>query len=443
MSEHLTAEELEAVLGHEELSPERRREIVHHMVRKCKSCQAVLAKVLPGQEPISPEEDDAYDRVIASSIQWALRMERYRKDEDDWMRAAARLALGGGALALAEEGMTLGGLGIYRALLERSWAVRHDNPREMVKLATVAVDVAKRLDPAVYGAEKVADYEARGWGELGNAHRAANDLWESQRAFGNAFQLLELGTGDRCLRARLHDLYASLLGTQRKFDLAFQSLDIVVALYQEINDLHSAGRALITKAIYTHYSGRSEDALAINQQGLALIDEARDPGLPVVALHNHLWFLVACGRHQDARILLFKSRQKINDNGKITGIKLRWLDGQISYGLAAYSAAESIFQEVKEAFELEELGFAAALASLDLAMAQMRQGKCDEAKAVAIEAAGVFAALKIHREILGAVELLRDAFRIDKATVALVERVVSFIREWEINPDVRFISPSE
>jgi tetratricopeptide (TPR) repeat protein len=435
--------ELEAVLGQEELSPERRREVVCHLTQGCQPCLAVLAKALPGQEPISQEENDAYDRAITSSLEWALRMERHRQEEEDWMRAAALLAYGGGPLAIAKGDMPLEGLGVYQALLERSWAMRHDNPREMVKLAKTAADLAKKFDSALHGVQKIADYQARAWGELGNAHRVANDLWEAQRAFGKAFQLLEQGTGDRFLRVRLHDLHASLLGTLRKFDLAFQSLDVVVDLYKEINDMHSAGRALITKAVYTHYSGRPEDALTINQQGLALVDHAADPGLPVVALHNQLWFLVACGRYKAARILLFKNRQKINDNGKITGIKLRWLDGQISYGLADYSTAESIFQEVKTDFEAEGLGFAAALASLDLAMAQMRQGKCNEAKLVVMEAAGVFAALNIHREVLGAIELLRDAFRIDKATIALVERVVSFIREWEINPDIRLMPAPE
>jgi tetratricopeptide (TPR) repeat protein len=443
LSEHLTAAELEAVLGHEELSPERRREIVLHLVRKCEPCHAVLAKVLPGQEPISPEEDDAYDRAITSCIQWALRMERHRKDEEDWMRAAARLALGGGALALAEEGMTLGGLGIYRALLERSWAVRHDNPREMVKLARVAVDVAKRLDVAIYGEAQVADYQARAWGELGNAYRVANNLWEAQRSFGEAFKILEKGTSDKLLRARLHDLHASLLASQRKFDFALDALDVVHGLYLEAGEPHLAGRALIKKAVYTHRSGRSMEAVKINNDGLAQIDEQREPGLSAWAFHNQVLFLEACGRYPDARRLLFENRPRVVGTGRVNELKLRWAEGRIYLGLKNFKAAGEVFLEVKHGFRETEQGFAGALVSMELALAWMHQRKTAEAREVVIEAAGIFSALEIHREVLGAVQLLSDAFRIDKATVALVERVVSFIREWEINPDVRFISPSE
>jgi hypothetical protein len=183
--------------------------------------------------------------------------------------------------------------------------------------------------------------------------------------------------------------------------------------------------------------------LVINQQGLSLIDESRDPRLPVVALHNRLSFLVACDRFKDAQILLFKNRNRLSRGGRILAVKVRWLEGQISYGREDYETAEATFQEVKEIFEAEDLGFAAALASLDTVMAQMRLGKYGEAKKGAMAAAGVFAALNIHREVLGAVELLRDAFWYDKASVALVEEVVAFIRRWEINPEARFLPPPE
>ena len=440
MSEHLTAAELELLLN-KKLSPQRHGEIGSHLVQRCPLCLAVLARARrPSQKPLTPEADARYDQVIASAVEYAVRSEQQLKQGDPQVRLvsiieAASLAHGftgqDSAFHTCEE------------LLRRSWALRHDKPGEMVELASVAVHVAQGLDPATHGAQKVADYQARAWGELGNAYRVADEHWEAQRAFGKAFQLLKRGTEDRCLKLRLHDLYSSLLGTQRKFDFAFRSLDLVVDLYNEIHDSHSAGRALLKKAIYMHYSGRSEEALRINQQGLAQIDEKRDPALPVVAVHNHLWFLVACGRFKDAKILLFKNRNRIIEGGSILATKVDWLEGQISYGMADYETAEATFQEVKEAFEAEDLGFAAALASLDIAMAQMRLGKYPEAKEGAIKAAGVFAALNIHLGVLGAVELLRDAFWYDKASVDLVEYVVSFIRQWEINPEVRFLPPSE
>ena len=444
MSEHVTAAELEAVLSNEELAPERWREIVCHLVRRCEPCHAVLAKTLPGQEPVSPEEDDAYDRAITSCFQWALRMDRHRKDEKDRMRAAALLALGEGPVAIAEKGdMPLEGLGIYRALLERSWALRHDNPREMVRLAKTATYVAKDLNSAIYGEALVSDYQARAWGELGNAHRVANDLWESQKSFGEAFKLLEKGTGEPLLRARLHDLHASLFAAQRKFEFAIEILDVAQGLYLQGGDLHLAGRTHILKAVYTHRMGRSTEAIKSNREGLAQIDEQREPGLTAWAFHNQVLFLEACGRYPEAKRLLFENRSRLVGTGRVNELKLRWAEGRISLGLKNYKAAEEIFLEVKNGFLGTEQGFAGALVTMELALAWMHQGKTAEAREVVMEAAEVFSALEIHREVLGAVQLLNDAFRIDRASLALVERVVSFLREWEINPDARFIYPTD
>jgi tetratricopeptide (TPR) repeat protein len=444
LSEHLTAAELEAVLGDEEISPERRREVGCHLARRCETCQAVLATILPGQVPISPEEDDAYDRAITSSFQWALRLERHRKDEENQLRAAAILAFGKGPVAIAEKGdMPLEGLGVYRALLERSWAVRHDNPREMVTLAKTATYLAKNLDPVVYDEAEIADYQSRAWGELGNAQRVANDLWEAQRSFGEAFKLLENGTGDLLLKARLHDLYASLLAAQRNFDFAIDGLDVVQSLYLEAGDSHLAGRTLILKAVYTHRSGRSAEAIKINKDGLAQIDEQREPGLTAWALHNQVLYLEACGRYSDAKRLLFENRSRLVGAGRVNELKLRWAEGRIDLGLKKFKAAGEAFIEVKAGFLETEQGFAGALVSMELALAWMYQGKTAEARSIVMEAARVFSALEIHREVLGAVQLLNDAFRIDRASVVLVERVVSFLREWEINPDARFMPAPE
>jgi tetratricopeptide (TPR) repeat protein len=428
----------------DDLPVERKKEIVRHLIRGCERCRSALAARLPGAPP-TPEEDSAYDEVINSSIQYVLRMERAFRDRQTRTRAAALLALGEGAVAIARKGdLPLEGLGIFEALLERSWAVRHDNPREMVHLAQTALAVARDLDPAVYGgARKVTDHQARAWGELGNAYRAADNLWDSQRAFGEAFKLLEQGTGDSLLRARLHDLHASLLNAQRKFALAIDALDIVHDLYLEAGDPHLAGRALITKAVYMHRSGRSAEAAATNREGLAKIQEEREPGLTAWATHNQILFLEACGRHGDAKRLLFENRPRLLKSGRVNQLKLRWAEGRISLGLSKLESAEEAFLEVREGFLATGQGFAAALVSMELCIVWLRQGRTREAQDMAVEAAGMFAALDIHREVLGAVQVLRDGFRLRKASLAFVERVVAFIREWEINPDAQFTPPTE
>jgi tetratricopeptide (TPR) repeat protein len=440
LSEHLNPAEL-SESSHSLLSPERRREILSHLLNGCKACRAAIGwnrrvrKNLQVPEQPLAWRVASYDQPVASSFEQAIRLKRVLEEQQkEGQEASALLAGGEGLAAIPDDA----GLGVYEALLQRIANQRHDEPRESVSLARKAVAIAERLDPATYGDRQVADFQARAWGELGNTLRAADDLWEAQRAFERAFDVLERGTGAKALAARLHDLHASLLGTQRRFQLAFFALDIVRELYREIGDSHAAGRVLIKKALYLHYDGQSEEALAVNAQGLAAIDETRDPAVAVMALTNQLWFLVDCGRFREAKRLLFRNRHRCQAAGRVQTLKLLWLEGRIRYGLEELASAETAFLEVKQGFEEAGLGFAAALASLDAALVQMRLDRPADAESLVAGAAALFAALGIHREALSAVRLLKEAFERQTATTLLVERTVAFLRERENNPDASY-----
>lgn len=429
--------------SHSTLSPERRREILVHLLSGCKACRAAIGWNREVRKSLQVPEQPlawrvaAYDQPVATSFEQAIRLKRVLEEQRQQAREAAALLADGNEPAAIPEAA---GLGFYEALLQRVSALRHDDPQETVRLARMAATVADGLDPALYGERQVADFQARAWGELGNALRAADDLWEAEQAFEHAFDVLEKGTGARPLEVRLHDLHASLLGTQRRFQLAFFALDVVRDLYREIGDTHAVGRVLIKKALYLHYSGQSEEALQVNAQGLASIDEALDPELSFTAFKNHLWFLVDCSRFREAKRLLFRNRNRVQAASRIPRLKIQWLEGRIRYGLEELASAEISFLEVKEGFEEAGLGFAAALASLDAAQVQMRLDRPAEAESLVTGAAAVFEALGIHREALSAVMLLKEAFERQTATALLVERTVALLRESEKNPDAGYAS---
>jgi tetratricopeptide (TPR) repeat protein len=359
-------------------------------------------------------------------------------------KAASLLASGAGASTIFVDGdLPLKGFGVYLALLERCRAVRHDRPSETVNLARCAVEVASRFTSKDFSPRQRADLLALAWAELGNAYRVADNFLESSRAFSKAFAIFEEeGSGDPFLKARLYILISSLHGTQREFTLAFGALDMAITLYKEMGDLHSAGRTLIKKAMYVFYSGRPEDAILVNDEGLGLIDQSEDPGLVNMAAHNRTWFLVACGLLGEANRNLFEYRSKFKDSGKINEIKFRWLEGHVNYGLEKLDSAEIAFREVIERFTEENILSHAALASLDLGLVLMRRDRAKEASQLVSEAARAFTSLGIRREALAAVLLLRDMFEKNMATLTLYESVVKFVRKSDIDPDARFIPPT-
>lgn len=396
VSAHVTPEELRTA---ERMPLERKREVFAHLLRSCPECRARTQELLGSPDPM---------RQVLVQLLW---------------REAALAALA-----------PLEGLPLCQALLERSWALRHDDPKGMIFLAELAADTAAHLDPVLYGPATVADARARACGELANAYRVRDDFVEAGHTFDKALRFLKKGTGDPALKARLYDLQASYFGTRREFSLAFAALDVVHTLHLEMGDEHLAGRALITKALYTFYQGKTKRAMAINQEGLSMIDESRDPALVSNALHNQVLFLIHDGHCLEARRFLFRNRPQVLRGGRINELKVRWLEGRISYGLGDFPGAETAFQEVRAGFEAEEKGFHTALSLLDLSLVWLRQGRAGEAEKAVSQATEVFYALKVP-EVYSTMVVLNEALRLGKATVELVEDVVNRIRRWQINPD--------
>ena len=383
----------------------------------------------PAPEPCNDREDPL-DAVLDRALENARRAAALPpREQRRFLKVTSLLRSGGGVRAIAETArMSVEGVGVYEALLARSWAVRYEDPREMWRLANAAVQMCDSFEPEVYGAAKVADLKARAWGELANACRVADRLREAEKAFGEAFSFFCQGSGDRGLMLRLLDLEASLFGTLRQFPLALQALTMLAGLHRDAGDDHLAGRALITKALYLFYQGQAEEACTTIAEGLALIDRDRDPSLALVAAFDQILFLVDCGRFQEAKRALFENRPRFTDQGRVAKLKLRGIEGRISYGLRRLKSAEIAFREAKEGFAGVEMGFACALTGLDLAMTLLRLGRREEAVREGLESSATFTALGIHREILGAARLLEEICRAEITDLKMLEATAQYLR---------------
>jgi len=437
LGQHLTLDELQTLLQGS-LPSLRTREVARHLSTGCTQCRSTLATEREPSATAQSTWDLVWDTAAKKNRSYVRHLQR---EAVRARKIAALLQQGGGLHAVCTEAnISLRGLGMYQALLERSHAVRHDDLKEMIHLARAAVEVARRLDPKVYDQSLLADLQARAWGELANAYRASDDLDEAEKAFGMAFEFLLEGTNNLHLKARINSLYASFLGTRRKFELAFTALDVVHSIYLELGDRHLAGSTLLTKAIYIHYSGQPDQAIDINEMGRTLIEVRREPDLALKAILNQLWFLVACGRFRDAKRELLRNRAALEKmEGRVSAIKLRWLQGQIFAGLEEWMSAEFALIEVKDGFEKLELGLAAALASLELALVWMRQNRLEETEGLVQDTFQVFRSLKLHREAIGAMQILNEARERKMMTVTLLDSVVKYLHRAQHDPEIPFI----
>jgi tetratricopeptide (TPR) repeat protein len=382
---------------------------------------------------LSERDHVTHDDIVTDMPLQASFLDRLpRREYACYQRACSLLSLGGGVRSLVIGDMPLAGPGVLEALLAQSWAVRFSSPKEMVSLAETALEISLALDQGGLGPKYVADLQARAWGELANAYRVGDKLRLGQHAFGQAYALLPKGTGDPYLKAHLLDLEASLLGKWREFPLALSRLRTLSNLYRDLDELHLAGRTFIIRALYTFYSGDTEEALQLNEEGLDLIDRQRDPSLLVLAIHNHLLFLVDLGHYGLAKRVLFENRRHLLYQDRINALKLRGIEGRISYGLGQIVSAEMIFRELKQGFDESGLSFSAALMRLELAMVLVHQDRVEEAEQEVIASQKIFFALEIYREYLGALLHLQECFQRREATVDLIEFTIAYLWRKEL-----------
>jgi tetratricopeptide (TPR) repeat protein len=446
------------------LSGPGRRRLVAHLLRGCPRCSRLLAPVLaPPARPARPaplaplappaplaplaqvapiDQSDPYDPPLERACGTAVR--RFRKLERERRAAAAAAALparrgdpGEAHLDGRRAGDPRQARGLVRVemLLQASRDLRFSDAREMVRIAELALFAAERLRPGHHGHATIADVRGRAWAELANAHRVADDLDRAEKAMAMAVTWQQRGSGDPWLVARIADLMASLCSDQRRIAEAEELLDKVHAFYRRVGDRHLAGRALVKRGVISCNGHDPSGALADLAEGLELLNVRRDPQLAAHAVLAILFSLVDRGRCRQARIYLWRCRSLFErDGGRRFQLRVRWLRGRIHAGLGELDRAERELLTARDGFAAAASPYNAALVSLDLAAAWLRQGKNRQVRQLIEEMIAAFRALRIAREAVAALLILREACDRDEATLDRVRTVAMLLNELERQP---------
>jgi tetratricopeptide (TPR) repeat protein len=394
------------------------------------------------ETPETPEVDAAYeraiDRALASVVRYGSQAIRESKRVKEVLAVLERQGVAGFCGLPAH----LRGLAGYEALLERSWSLRHDDPRQMVQLCELATVVAAGLSPQRLGGERVRDLQCRAAIELANAYRVIGRPEEAQASLNEALEFFRMGTQDRLMAARLFVIQAQVSGDRRNFDTALAAFDSAINVYRQYGEPYQVGDTLIKKGMYCGYACRQDEALKLLTEGLTLIDPATHPELALLAVHNLANIMVDCGRYREARTLLWRNQPLYQKHaGRVLRLKLRLLEGRIHAGIDEPERAERDLEEARRGFAEIGQPYMATLVLLDLAVLHIRQGRDDDARREALEAADIFLGLNIGREAAVAMMLLKSTVRFRLATTAvLLEEMAEFMRAAEHDPQVSFHS---
>jgi len=339
---------------------------------------------------------------------------------------AWKLLASGGVQALVRKGdMAVTGAGVCEALLARSWAVRYLDAEEMLRLATVAQEVAAGLGTEDLGKAGVAGLQARALGEVGNALRVTGRAAEAEPAFEEAFDL-EDEHGDPYLKAHLLHMRATLYGRTGEPGFAAQLLELVSGFYDKSGDCYLGGRTRITQSIYAAHLGQEDEALRLNEEGLAQIGREQDPALVMTALHNRLLLLLRLGRKQEAKRTI-ESWGGFAADGPVA-LRLRWMEGRILQSLGELEEAEATLRQSRDGLSILGLQRFTAMASLELASALLLQDRFQDAQTEALTAQRILLGMADRERYFGVLMVLDAAFSSGGVTPELVERALAVLR---------------
>jgi hypothetical protein len=120
-------------------------------------------------------------------------------------------------------------------------------------------------------------------------------------------------------------------------------------------------------------------------------------------------------------------------------LRLLCVRGKIAAAGGDLLAARDLFEEARTGFIQQGIAFDAAIVSVELALVHLRIGDTTAVKGLAEEIVEVFQAQDVHREVLGALLLFRQAVQQETLTAAFIEDLSFYLKRARENPELRFV----
>jgi tetratricopeptide (TPR) repeat protein len=196
---------------------------------------------------------------------------------------------------------------------------------------------------------------------------------------------------------------------------------------------------LIKKARLLEWTADYEGALSTLGQAASLISGKEEPRLLWLLRFNPAVNLCHLGRYAEAQDPLPAAwALTVQLGNELDKLRLHWLEGRIAAGLGKTEDAVIALSQVRTEFAGRGIAYDAALATLELAILYLEQGRTLDVKMLARQMAPIFRAQGVHREALAALRLFCEAAEKEAATVELVRRLAEYLYRARHNPSLRF-----
>jgi tetratricopeptide (TPR) repeat protein len=295
------------------------------------------------------------------------------------------------------------------------------SPEEGYDLAELARAVVQRsLDhPDTFSLLALAS------AQMANACRSGGDLRRADEHFQYVrFLVRDQGVTDPLVLAQIDHLEGSLRKDQRRFGEAEELLARAAMLFRISGDAVETSRVLLLLGSLYFYQSLFERAIEMVQAALERLSPEEEPWLYLNGRHNLALYLTEAGRYAEAEGLVAVDEDLYRGHPEPwTQLRLSWLRGKIAAGLGEPDEAERLFRETRDGFVRQGNGYDAAMASLDLALLFLREGRTAEVQPLAAEMVALFESRDVHREALAAVRLFQEAAQREEVTAGMVREL--------------------
>jgi tetratricopeptide (TPR) repeat protein len=404
------------------------RQVVAHLLAGCSECRRALAALAKGERG-GAQDESARERAYRRAFARATVAARHRAEEMQQEDAASRGAMPrlsgqpqSRQLLLVRNSRSLRSWSACEILLAGGSSPGSGQPAARVAQGELALSVALDLEQERYGEGPLTDLRARAVAELARALQLAGRSDEARELLGDAFVLLEQGTGDPLVRARLYDVAASVLPAGEPPERAARYLERAFHLYRRFGDEHMAGRLLVKRATWAGLRGEPAGRLELLVEAAFLIDPHRDRLLAWTSIQNMLWGLVELRRYAAAEELLGESRYlAVEFDDGPQAHRLAWLEGRIAGGLGRAAAAEEKLLAACQGFLATGQVVDGLLVAMDLARLLVPQRRWAEGQLLFEGMLGRLRSGGMGREALAAVEAVRGALRRREVPLFLID----------------------
>jgi tetratricopeptide (TPR) repeat protein len=392
MDQHLTSDEIESLLGGSADPALRNRALSHLLPHSRCSClvrfkamnrggwhgQQVLSAIQElAPPPVTKHDYDAvFDRVEASFALFLSDGQPVQEPPGVVLAELAPLPSGEKGADAVSPGSRMAIPFLTKWLIARSHAVRHEAPGEMLHWALMARLAADSCSVEVAGSPgRLADLQARAWGQLGNALRVCGRYVEAGDLLETAEASISSGTGDLALRAQLFSLFGSLHTARGDFHDAIEILRESARIYEKIGEEECLASSLVQQATAVHYSGEPERSLHLLDRALSLIQPARSPDLLLAARLNRARFSIAIDP-PDCALSSFLAVRKLRPGLRCSTLLLRatWQEGQMFGEVGYLESAEAALLQARGGYIEKGLAPEVLAVSCDLISLYRRRG---------------------------------------------------------------------